>query len=39
MAKRRPMSKKKSKDVFHKTAKKVHPKNMPRNVMRGGYRL
>lgn len=37
--KRQRMSKKSSRRSFSKTAKKVHPKNMPRLQMRGGIRL
>lgn len=36
--KRKPMNRKTSRKVFHKTAKKVHPKNNYR-PMRGGIRL
>lgn len=37
--KRRKMSRKKSRKVFKKSASRVHRKNMPRSVMRGGIRL
>ena len=37
--KRRKMSKKKSRKLFSRTGSKVHKKNMPRSVMRGGIRL
>lgn len=37
--KRKPLSKKGSKKLFTATAEKVHPKNAPDTVMRGGIRL
>lgn len=37
--KRRPMKAKQSRKLFHKTAKKVHPRNTRPSSMRGGYRL
>lgn len=37
--KRSKMRKKKSRKLFSKTARKVHVKNMPRAIMRGGIRL
>jgi len=39
MKKRQKMKKSKSRKLFSKTAQKVHNKNMPRGVMRGGIRL
>lgn len=39
MAKRRPLSMKKSKRLFTRTAKKVSKKNGASRVMRGGIRL
>jgi len=40
MAFRKKMGEKKSKRLFTRTAKKVHPKNAPASaVMRGGIRL
>ena len=39
MVKRKAMSRKKSRRVFTKTAQKVHKKNLPRVVRRGGIRL
>jgi len=39
LAKRKKLKKSKSKKLFSKTAQKVHNKNMPRGVMRGGIRL
>jgi hypothetical protein len=36
---RHKLSKRSSKKSFHKTAKKVHPKNTGTPVMRGGIRL
>lgn len=36
---RSKMKKKKSKRLFTKTAQKVHKKNLPRTIMRGGIRL
>lgn len=40
MSNRKRMPHKKSKKVFSRTAKRVHPKNgMKTMVMRGGYRL
>lgn len=38
MAKRKPLSRKKSQKLFKRTAKKVHPKNNY-TPMRGGIRL
>lgn len=37
--KRRPMRKKDSKRVFSKTASRMHKKNLPRQIVRGGIRL
>lgn len=37
--KRRKIKKAKSKRLFAKTGAKVHRKNLPRGVMRGGIRL
>lgn len=39
MAKRRKMSKRRSKRLFKKTAARSHRKNDRPMVMRGGYRL
>lgn len=39
MVKRRRLSKKYNRKVFTRTAKKVHPRNVPRHVSRGGIRL
>nr|QJB20487.1 MAG: hypothetical protein [Microvirus sp.] len=39
MKKRKKMPVKKSKKLFTKTAKKVHPKNFLPHPMRGGIRL
>ncbi|QXP07882.1 MAG: hypothetical protein [Arizlama microvirus] len=39
MKKRSKMPRKQSRKLFTKTAKKVHPKNMPARPMRGGIRL
>lgn len=39
MSKRRKMSKRKSKKLFSKTARKVHMKNVGAQPMRGGIRL
>jgi len=39
MRKRSKMPKKQSRKVFSKTAKRVHPKNVPARPMRGGIRL
>lgn len=39
MKKRKPMNKEKSRNLFTKTAEKVHPKNGSTRPMRGGYRL
>lgn len=41
MAKRKPMSRKKSKKLFKRTAQRVHPKNAlgGSSVMRGGIRF
>lgn len=39
MAKRSKMTKPRSKKLFTKTAKKVHPKNVRGTPMRGGIRL
>jgi len=37
--KRNKMKKRKSRRLFSKTARKVHRKNMPGKIMRGGIRL
>jgi len=37
--KRRKMKKRKSRKLFSMTAKKVHRKNMPGRIMRGGTRM
>lgn len=39
MAKRQKMNKSKSKKLFSKTGAKVHVKNLPRTIMRGGWRM
>lgn len=39
MAKRKALSRRKSKKLFTRTAKKVHRKNAGATVMRGGIRL
>lgn len=39
MKKRRKLPNKKSKKIFTKTAKRVHPKNFAPRPMRGGIRL
>jgi hypothetical protein len=39
MAKRKSMSKRKSKRLFSKTGARVHRKNLRPAVRRGGYRL
>lgn len=39
MAFRRKMKRRKSRRLFSKTASRVHGKNLPRGVMRGGTRL
>lgn len=39
MKHRRPITKKKSRKIFRKTASKVHKKNNQRKIMRGGIRL
>lgn len=39
MAKRRPMSRRKSKRLFTNTALNVHPKNLKAAPMRGGFRI
>lgn len=39
MKKRRSMSRSGSKKYFTATASKMHVKNLPRTVMRGGIRL
>lgn len=36
---RKRLNKRKSKRMFSKTARRVHPKNNPRLVMRGGIRM
>lgn len=39
MKKRKRLNKKTSRKMFSRTAAKVHVKNAPRTVMRGGIRL
>lgn len=39
MSKRHSVNQKKAKRLFSTTAKKVHPKNIPPTIMRGGYRM
>ena len=36
---RKRMRKAKSRKLFRKTAAKTHKRNMPRTLMRGGFRL
>lgn len=36
---RRRLSKRFNRNVFRRTARKVHKKNLPRHVSRGGIRL
>ena len=36
---RRKITRRGSRKLFRKTATRVHKKNMPRTIMRGGYRL
>lgn len=39
MKNRRPANRRKDKKHFTRTARKVHKKNIPVRVMRGGFRL
>lgn len=39
MFKRKRMTRNKSRKLFSKTAQWIHPKNVSRHPMRGGYRL
>jgi hypothetical protein len=39
MAFRRKMRRGKSKRLFTRTARRVHKRNRPKRIMRGGYRI
>lgn len=39
MSKRHKIPARQSKRLFSQTAQSIHPKNAPKNPMRGGYRI